>query len=206
MSDGLRPVPRATYRLQLSKDFTFRDVEAIAGYLGELGVSHAYLSPILEARPGSTHGYDTVDHTRINPELGTLDDFRRMAGTLRAAGLSIILDIVPNHMGVGGDRNALWLDVLEWGRGSRYAEWFDIDWDPSEPTLKDKVLVPFLGSAYGEALRDGKLELRFDEVEGAFAVWAEDAHKLPVCPSDYGRILEGGGEALAALGEQFCLA
>ena len=86
MSDGPRPVPRATYRLQLSKDFTFRDVEAIAGYLGELGVSHAYLSPILEARPGSTHGYDTVDHTRINPELGTLDDFRRMAGTLRAAG------------------------------------------------------------------------------------------------------------------------
>ena len=92
-----------------------------------------------------------------------------MAGTLRAAGLSIILDIVPNHMGIGGDRNALWLDVLEWGRGSRYAEWFDIDWEPSEPTLKDKVLVPFLGSAYGEALRDGKLALRFDEVEGAFA-------------------------------------
>lgn len=203
MSEGPRPVPRATYRLQLSKDFTFRDVEGVAGYLGALGVSHAYLSPILEARPGSTHGYDTVDHTRINPELGTLEDFRRMAQTLRASGLSIVLDIVPNHMGIGGDRNALWLDVLEWGRSSPYAEWFDINWDPSEPTLKDKLLVPFLGSAYGQALQDGKLELRFDEAEGAFAIWAEGSHKLPVCPTDYGRILQGTGTELAALGQEF---
>lgn len=198
-----RPVPRATYRLQLSKDFTFRDVEALAGYLGALGISHAYLSPILEARPGSTHGYDTVDHTRLNPELGTLDEFRRMARTLWAAGLSIILDIVPNHMGVGGDRNALWLDVLEWGRESRFAEWFDINWNPSEPTLKDKVLVPLLGSAYGEALQEGKLELRCDETAGSFAVWAEGSHKLPVCPKDYGLILGRDSDGLAALGEQF---
>lgn len=104
MTEQARPIPRATYRLQLSKAFTFKDVEAIAGYLGKLGISHAYLSPILQARTGSTHGYDTVDHRGINPELGTVDEFRQMARTLRVAGVSIILDIVPNHMGIGGDQ------------------------------------------------------------------------------------------------------
>ena len=178
-------------------------MEGIADYLGRLGVSHAYLSPILEARPGSTHGYDTVDHRSINPELGTLDEFRQMARTLRAVGVSIILDIVPNHMGIGGDRNDLWLDVLEWGRESPYAAWFDIDWEPLEPTLTNKVLVPFLGSAYGEALRDGALVLGFDENAGEFAVWAENAHKLPICPTDYGRILALGCGALEPLAAGF---
>jgi len=203
MSDASRPVPRSTYRLQLNKAFTFRDVEAIAAYLQALGISHVYLSPILAARPGSTHGYDTIDHTQINPELGTLDEFRQMARTLREAGISIVLDIVPNHMGIGGDGNALWLDVLEWGRASRYADWFDIDWEPSDPTLWHKVLVPFLGSAYGEALRDGAVELRFDAEAGAFAVWLHGEHKLPVCPDHYGPLLEAISGPLAAAGHRF---
>lgn len=199
MSHSQRPIPRATYRLQLNKDFTFGDVEAIAPYLGRLGISHAYLSPILEARPGSTHGYDTVNHRRLNPELGTLDEFRQMASALRAAGVSIILDIVPNHMGIGGDRNDLWLDVLEWGKASRYADWFDIDWNPSEPTLVGKVLVPFLGTSYGEALRTGRLELRFDPASGTFAVWAEGTHRLPVCPTSYAGIVSGLDKGLLPL-------
>jgi len=203
MSDAPRPVPRSTYRLQLSKAFRFRDAEAIASYLQALGISHVYLSPILAARPGSTHGYDTIDHTRINPELGTLDEFRQMARTLRDAGISIVLDIVPNHMGVGGDGNALWLDVLEWGRVSPYADWFDIDWEPSEPSLRHKVLVPFLGSAYGEALRDGAVELPFDAEAGSFAVWLHGEHKLPVCPAHYGALLETVAGPLAAAEPQF---
>ncbi|RYG16066.1 malto-oligosyltrehalose synthase, partial [bacterium] len=183
-----RPIPRATYRLQLTKDFNFGDAAAQAAYLSQLGISHAYLSPILEARPGSTHGYDTVDHTRINPELGTLDEFRAMAAAFRAEGLSLVLDIVPNHMGIGGDRNALWLETLEWGADSRYADWFDINWLPDEPSLHGKVLVPFLGSSFAEALQDGRLELRLDPAEGSFAVWAEGTHKLPICPRDYALI------------------
>jgi (1->4)-alpha-D-glucan 1-alpha-D-glucosylmutase len=205
-SDALRsdvPVPRATYRLQLNKDFTFAHAEAIADYLGRLGISHAYLSPILKARPGSTHGYDTVDHTLINPELGTIEDFRRMAAAFREQGIGIILDIVPNHMGIGGEENPYWLDVLEWGHDSRYADWFDINWAPSEPSLHNKVLVPFLGSSYGAALEGGRLELRFDREAGSFAVWAEGTHKLPLDPRSYGEILEHCSEELRQIGSAF---
>ncbi len=183
--------PRATYRLQLNKNFTFSDAEAIAPYLGRLGVSHAYLSPILKARPGSMHGYDTVDHTTLNPELGTLADFRRLASALRAEGIGIVLDIVPNHMGVGGSDNALWLDVLEWGQQSRYADWFDIDWSPREPSLHGRLLVPFLGTSFGEALEQGDLQLRFDTEAGRLAVWAYDSHKLPLAPASYAVVLDG---------------
>lgn len=189
------PVPRASYRLQLNKDFGFADAEKLAPYLGRLGVSHAYLSPILKARPGSTHGYDTVDHTLINPEIGTIDQFRQMAAAFAAKGIGIILDIVPNHMGVGGADNPYWLDMLEWGRDSRYADWFDINWSPSEPSLQNKVLVPFLGCAFGEALESGRLQLRYDKAEGSFAVWAEDTHKLPIDPRHYGDILSHAGSA-----------
>src|SRR5687767_11127330 len=119
-------IPRATYRLQLNKAFTFAHATALVPYLSDLGVSHAYLSPILEARPGSTHGYDTVDHRQINPELGSLDDFRALAHAMRQSDMGIILDFVPNHMGVGGSDNWLWLDVLRHGEASQYADWFDI--------------------------------------------------------------------------------
>jgi (1->4)-alpha-D-glucan 1-alpha-D-glucosylmutase len=184
-----RPVPRATYRLQLNKDFGFSAVEDLAPYLGQLGVSHAYLSPILKARRGSMHGYDTVDHSIVNAELGTLDDFRRMAAALRSRGIGIVVDIVPNHMGIGGDENRLWLDVLEQGRKSRYAGWFDINWNPSEPSLRNKVLVPFLGRSFGEALEGGGLELRFETATGEFAIWAEGSHKLPLAPETYKLVL-----------------
>ena len=179
-----RPIPRATYRIQLHRDFTFIAAAGLAPYLEQLGISHAYLSPILKARPGSTHGYDTVDHTALNPELGTRADFEAMAAAFRRHGIGIVLDIVPNHMGVGGDLNAQWLDLLEWGRRSRFAEWFDINWTPTEPTLRNKVLVPFLGTTFGQAIEAGKLELRKDQT-GKFAIWAEGSHKLPVCPDTY---------------------
>lgn len=190
-------VPRATYRLQLNRDFSFAHAEALVPYLERLGISHVYLSPILMAQPGSTHGYDTIDHTRINPELGTLDDFRRLAGALRARDMGIIVDIVPNHMGIGGAGNRLWLDVLKRGTKSRYAEWFDIDWHPRRPDMDGKVLVPFLGTSYAEALAGGQIRLGWDE-DGA-AVWAYDSQKLPIRPEDEAALLARYGSGAAAV-------
>src|SRR5918911_1391042 len=158
--------PRATYRLQFHKEFTFRDALAIVNYLAELGISHLYASPIMEARPGSTHGYDIVDHNRLNPEIGSRKEFEALVGTLRSHGMGLILDIVPNHMGVGGADNAWWLDVLEWGRASPYADYFDIDWDPPDASLRGRLLAPFLGKPYGECLDDGELRLCFDPSDG----------------------------------------
>ncbi|MDB5612842.1 MAG: (1-_4)-alpha-D-glucan 1-alpha-D-glucosylmutase, partial [Devosia sp.] len=191
------PSLRATYRLQLNKDFTFAHATALIPYLAELGISHVYLSPILMARPGSTHGYDTVDHTRINPELGTIYEFRQMVGLVQAAGMGIILDFVPNHMGVGGADNDLWLDVLKHGEASQYADWFDINWNPPRPDMAGKLLVPFLGKSYAETLAAGDIELRADG-----AIWAYGSEKLPIRPEDerilnetYGRL----NDAIAAL-------
>jgi (1->4)-alpha-D-glucan 1-alpha-D-glucosylmutase len=175
-------VPRATYRLQLHKGFPFASAAAVAPYLAQLGISHVYLSPILMARAGSTHGYDVVDHTRINPELGGEDGFRTMARAYREHGLAIIADIVPNHMAVGGADNPLWLDILEHGETSRYASWFDIDWHPATIGLDGKLLVPFLSESYGHALRHDVLELQHDTATGKFAVWAYEHHKLPLSP------------------------
>ncbi|UJW84730.1 malto-oligosyltrehalose synthase [Devosia sp. SL43] len=189
--------PSATYRLQLNKDFTFADATALVPYLDHLGVSHAYLSPILTARPGSTHGYDTVDHTQINPELGSLDDFRALAQALRQRSMGVILDFVPNHMGVGGADNALWLDVLRHGEASRYASWFDIDWHPPHAGMDGKLLVPFLGDSYANCLAAGHLQLR-DDGDG-FAVWAYDKEKLPLRPEDAAALLARHGSPEAAI-------
>ncbi|CAN5607795.1 malto-oligosyltrehalose synthase [soil metagenome] len=196
--------PRATYRLQFTADFRFADAAALAGYLAELGISHVYASPVFAARPGSTHGYDVTDPNRLNPELGTEADFRAMAAAFRERGLGLILDIVPNHMGVGGAENAFWLSLLEWGAASPHGHRFDIDWQAPHPGLAGKVLVPFLGAPYGEALAGGALALRFDAGEGGFAVWAHDTHKLPVCPRHYADILrEGTGlDTLVAAAEK----
>ncbi len=190
--------PRATYRLQLNRDFTFADAAALVPYMDELGVSHAYLSPILKARSGSTHGYDTVDHTALNPELGTMADFRRLADALHRRGMGLLLDFVPNHMGVGGSENPVWLDVLKHGQSSRHAEWFDIDWSAGRPGATGKVLVPFLGSTYAEALAAGQIRLKGDG-EG-LAVWVYDNDKLPVRPEDSASLLErhGSPEAVVA--------
>ncbi len=188
---------RATYRLQLNKDFTLADARAMVPYLDDLGISHLYLSPILMARPGSTHGYDTVDHTRINPELGTRDDFVALVSAARARNMGIILDFVPNHMGVGGADNWLWLDVLKHGEQSQYAPWFDIDWHPPRPGMDGKLLVPFLGTSYAEALQNGQIVLKHDET--GFAVWAYDAEKLPLRPEDEEALLGHYGSPEAAI-------
>lgn len=188
---------RATYRLQLNRDFTFEHALKLVPYLAELGVSHAYLSPVLMAQPGSTHGYDTVDHTRINPELGTLDDLRSLSDALKARGMGILLDFVPNHMGVGGAHNTLWLDVLKHGAASRYADWFDIDWQSGRPGVAGKLLVPFLGTSLHEAIASGAIELRWDGAD--FAVWAYDTHKLPVRPQDTAELLALHGSPHAAI-------
>jgi (1->4)-alpha-D-glucan 1-alpha-D-glucosylmutase len=200
---GSRPIPRATYRLQFHKEFGFRDVAALAPYLARLGISHVYASPYLKARPGSTHGYDIVDHARLNPELGDEVAFREMVAALRANGLGQVLDFVPNHMGVGGADNPWWLDVLEWGLESEYAGWFDIDWDPDPRYLRGKLLVPFLGDQYGAVLESGQLLLRFEPETGGFAVWAYGTHKLPICPLDYQRLLGDEDPELERLGDAF---
>ncbi len=195
--------PRATYRLQFHAGFGFKDANRLAPYIAKLGISHVYASPYLKARPGSTHGYDITDHLALNPELGTEEDFQAMAAAFRYNGLGQILDFVPNHMGVGGSDNPLWLDVLEWGPQADHAGWFDIDWEPDRRYLKDKVLVPFLGKQYGAELQDGNLKLKFDSEEGSLAVWAYDTHKLPICPLHYGAILGHDDAELDRLSDLF---
>jgi (1->4)-alpha-D-glucan 1-alpha-D-glucosylmutase len=181
-------VPRATYRLQLHAGFGFGAAMALVPYLAGLGISHLYVSPILGARPGSQHGYDVVDHGRLNPELGTRDDFDRLVAALHAQGMGLLVDIVPNHMGVLGGDNAWWLDVLENGAASAYAEFFDIDWQSPDPALTGKVLLPILGDQYGVVLERGELRLRFDAERGYFTLHYFD-HQLPVDPAGYGALL-----------------
>jgi len=195
------PIPRATYRLQFNKDFRFDDAAALAGYMARLGASHLYASPYMMARPGSTHGYDIIDHNRINPELGGDEGFERLKSALNEAGLGQIVDFVPNHVGVGGADNAWWLNVLEWGQDSYYAGYFDIEWEPDRRFLQGKLLVPFLGDQYGKVLEDGNLELRFDPNEGSFAVWTYGVQKLPICPLNYALILGSDHPDLEILGD-----
>ncbi|MDY6922467.1 MAG: malto-oligosyltrehalose synthase [Pseudomonadota bacterium] len=188
-------LPRATYRLQFHKDFTFDDAVEIVPYLADLGISHVYASPILTARAGSMHGYDGVDPTAINPELGGEAGFRRLCAALAGRGLGVIVDIVPNHVAVGGADNRWWLDVLEKGRDSAFADWFDIDFDGPEPELQGKVLAPFLGSTYAEALADGSLTLVWDEALQKLA-FAYGPHRFPLRPEDYAEV--GGSDPAAA--------
>ncbi|MGH7102279.1 MAG: malto-oligosyltrehalose synthase, partial [Acetobacteraceae bacterium] len=196
-------IPRATYRLQFHKAFGFEDATELVSYLARLGISHLYASPYLKARPGSLHGYDIIDHGALNPELGDLKAFERMNAALLSNGMKQILDFVPNHMGVGGADNPLWLEVLEWGPDSDYAGWFDIDWDPDQSYLRGKLLAPVLGDQYGAALERGELALKFDPGEGGFAVWAYNAHKLPIRPLDYARVLGDSHPDLERLGDAF---
>ena len=184
-------VPRATYRLQLSAAFTLEDAARLVPYLARLGVSHAYCSPILRARKGSTHGYDVVDHRAINPELGGESAFEALVAALHAHGMGLILDIVPNHMGVFGDDNAWWQDVLQNGPQSRYARYFDIEWHPVNRDLEGKVLAPVLGDHYGSVLERGELALE----DGAVRY---HGHRFPLRPADALR----PGEGLHALLER----
>lgn len=168
--------PHATARLQFFAGFTLDDAIQIVPYLAALGISHIYASPLLKARPGSTHCYDIVDHHEINPELGGLEALRRLVAALREHGMGLILDIVPNHMGVGGADNAWWLDVLEWGRASRYAEFFDIDWTPPDASLHNKLLAPFLGAAYGDVLNNNELHLKLNPESGGLYIEYYEHH------------------------------
>src|SRR5438552_12786105 len=133
--------PRATMRLQFHKRFTFADAERLVPYFARLGVSHIYASPVTTARPGSVHGYDVIDPARVNPELGGELALKALAAALRSLGLGLIVDIVPNHMAAGTE-NAWWLDVLRHGEGSRYASYFDIDWNSDDEALRGKLLLP----------------------------------------------------------------
>jgi (1->4)-alpha-D-glucan 1-alpha-D-glucosylmutase len=150
--------PVATYRVQLNKDFPFSKAVQLIPYLAKLGISDLYASPVFAARPGSTHGYDVVDPSRANPELGGNEGFDRLAGALQARGLGLVLDIVPNHMAATSD-NAWWMDVLENGGASEYAAFFDVEWDPAWERGEEKIVLPVLGSAYGTALENGELKL-----------------------------------------------
>jgi (1->4)-alpha-D-glucan 1-alpha-D-glucosylmutase len=181
-------VPIATYRLQLTANFGFDDAAGIVLYLKSLGISHLYASPFLKARAGSTHGYDIVDHNALNPELGGEDAFDRLSHALSDAGMGLILDFVPNHMAVHYADNAWWLDVLEWGPKSPYAAFFDIEWNTLPGHPHGGVLLPILGSSYGEALEKGDIELRYDPGEGSFSAWYFE-HRLPISPNRYGEIL-----------------
>jgi (1->4)-alpha-D-glucan 1-alpha-D-glucosylmutase len=211
---GPPPYPRATYRLQLNESFGFDSARAVVPYLAALGISHLYSSPFLKARPGSAHGYDITDHAQLNPEIGDAASFDALVAALHAHGMGLILDFVPNHMGIGGNDNEWWLDVLEWGQRSPFAPFFDIDWESSEPALRGKVLLPLLGDHYGSVLTRGELALRLDAERGTFSVWYFQ-HRLPIAVRHYPQLLravakelpngngEGGAAAIAALESAF---
>lgn len=178
--------PASTYRLQVHAGFRLADVEAVADYLHDLGVTDLYLSPHLDARPGSTHGYDVFDHGRLNREVGTDEEYDRLNARLAALGLGRVLDIVPNHMGIGGP-NRYWMDVLETGPQAPSARFFDIDWDPVKEELEGRVLLPVLEDQYGVVLERGLL--RLEREGGAFFIRYHD-HRFPLSPRSYALILE----------------
>ncbi len=177
--------PSASYRLQLHAGFGFARAAEVVPYLRDLGVSHLYLSPIFAASPGSTHGYDVFDHGQVNPELGGLAAFYDLAGLLRDNDMGLILDIVPNHVGVGWE-NPWWRDVLRYGPGSRYAGYFDIDWAGQPQMPAGKVVVPILGQPFGMALESGELQLAIDEGEPVLRYYGQT---LPIAPGTFASLV-----------------
>ncbi|MFT0517407.1 malto-oligosyltrehalose synthase [Pseudomonas faucium] len=193
----------ATLRLQFHSDFTLDHAVPLVPYFAQLGISHVYASPILKARAGSRHGYDVVDPTQVNPELGGEAALQRLVAALRQHGMGLILDTVSNHMAVGGADNPWWQSLLAWGRRSPYAEFFDIQWHSSDPLLAGQLLLPFLANDYGLVLKNGEMPLQFDAQQGVLQV-AHHEHRFPICPVDYGWILSLSPEpALQALAEHF---
>ncbi|KAB2889689.1 MAG: malto-oligosyltrehalose synthase [Desulfobulbaceae bacterium] len=180
-------LPHAFYRLQFSRDFTFLQAASLLPYLRDLGISHCYASPYLKARPGSSHGYDIIDHQTLNPEIGSREEYEAFVAALDDNGLAQILDMVPNHMGVGPD-NRWWLDVLENGQASPYATFFDINWQLQDEELKNRVLLPVLGDYFGTVLEEGKLRLVFRVDRGCFEIACYE-QCYPVAPNSYPRIL-----------------
>ncbi len=155
-------IPKATYRLQFNSQFHFADAQALVSYLDRLGVSDIYASPIFKSRKGSDHGYDIIDPTQLNPELGTGTEFNSMVQEIKNHDMGLILDIVPNHMGVSSE-NPFLVDILENGISSRYTSFFDIDWVPCSGTIQNQVLLPILGKPYGRALEDQEISLELQD-------------------------------------------
>jgi (1->4)-alpha-D-glucan 1-alpha-D-glucosylmutase len=191
MPDRPPNVPVATYRLQLHPGFTLDHAREVVPYLATLGISHLYLSPVLQAAPGSTHGYDVVDHSRVNRELGGDAAFDRLTDALRAHGMGLVLDVVPNHMAIG-EENRWWWDVLRHGPSSAYAHFFDVDWDPPESRLRNVVLLPILADHYGRVLEAG--QIRVVRRDGALLVEASE-RSLPVDPQTLGPLLGRAADA-----------
>ncbi|UQA62913.1 malto-oligosyltrehalose synthase [Polyangium aurulentum] len=182
-------VPRATYRVQLNHTFTFGAARDLVEYIDALGASDLYASPFFKARPGSMHGYDLIDHNALNPEIGTAEDLDALHERLSARGMGLLLDFVPNHMGVHTPENGWWMDVLENGPSSLYAPFFDIDWHPLKTELESRVLLPVLGEHYGKVLENGDLTIDFDRGHGAFLV-RYYGNPLPINPRTYPLVLE----------------
>ena len=175
----MNAIPTATYRLQFHRGFTFADAQAVVPYLARLGISHVYASPFFRAAPGSTHGYDICDHNELNPEIGTRAEFEALSAELKSHGLGLIVDFVPNHMGIEHAVNPWWRDVLKNGPASAYACFFDIDWQPLKRELAGKVLLPVLGEQYGRTLENGGFQLEF--AGGDFSVRHGEL-TLPLAP------------------------
>jgi len=190
---GAGRIPRSTYRIQFNRGFTFAQAAGIVPYLRRLGIGDLYASPYLQARPGSMHGYDITDHASLNVEIGTEADHTRLAGLLREHGMGHLLDIVPNHMGVGGHTNPWWWEVLEDGPDSKFAKYFDVDWQPRKPDLEGKVLLPVLGDQYGRVLERGELKLVY--VDGRFRIDYFE-NRFPAAPASTAAVLR---EALGGL-------
>ena len=170
--------PISTYRVQMHAQFTFADAQKILPYLKQLGIGDLYSSPIFEARPGSQHGYDIIRHDRLNPELGGEAGFQQLSTALNEAKMGLLLDIVPNHMGIGND-SLWWQDVLENGRASEHATFFDIDWEPLKPDMRGKLLLPILGNQYGEELESRKIQVAFEDGHAWIRYYD---HMLPIAP------------------------
>nr|MBU1328676.1 malto-oligosyltrehalose synthase [Candidatus Omnitrophota bacterium] len=193
-------IPSSVYRIQLNREFTFRHAIAMVPYLNELGIEAVYCSPYFQASPGSMHGYNVTDPTRINPEIGSTEDYELFCSTLAHNGLGQIADVVPNHMGITGNNNPWWNDVLENGPSSLYARYFDIDWRPIKQELWGKVLLPVLGNFYGRVLENQDIQLMYRKGEFFLAYFD---HRFPVDPKTYPVILEDeAGELVKKMGQE----
>src|SRR3954471_22503037 len=180
-------IPLSTYRLQLGADLTLDQVHDLLPYLQKLEISDLYLPPLFRARAESSHGYDVVDHGTIDPAIGDLAAFERLATAARDAEMGILLDVVPNHMGINDPGNTWWLDVLENGEGSYFADFFDIEWHPPAAGLQDKILLPFLGEPFGRVLENGDLKVVYDEGRLQLAYFER---RFPLAPPSWTAVLD----------------
>src|ERR1700721_3412328 len=187
-------IPLTCYRLQMNGHFTFLEASKIIGYLERLGITTIYSSPILQSRAGSEHGSDVTDPTRIDSELGGEQQFEIFQTELRQRGMSMLLDIVPNHMAARPE-NPWWMDVLENGPGSVYASYFDVDWHPPSRMFENKIVLPILGTLYADVLKKRELQLTFKE--GRFFVQYYEL-SFPIAPKSYLHILRPRKEMLEA--------